>query len=523
MDTQPHTSDAHELETGAFGQATDERETVAAGEAPVADEAAAAGNTAANEAQVADEVAAAGEAPAANPQPADTPAANEATAADDAADDKLPTPSFPIPLPPEPDRTGKTWERPSWKSLIVTGVTYAGVAAAATVGLVVTEHAVAAGLVAGGAALGAFGGTKLAGVGARTLLRAPHNATLNQEEQQYLKEHPDGKEAESLRRTERLGRMLVEREGEPFTTSFCSNTPEQAETLSHNRAEEAEASLEWLNGDDEAELASKGKHFDPEEFFARRLPPEQVEVHITTDEGVGLTGHLLMANREQHRWVIMAHGYVGNWTEMIIYARKWAERGYNLLLCEMRGHGTSGGEYIGMGWLDRRDLVSWARWLVQNCCAERIVLHGHSMGGASVCLASCEPDLPAEVVATVSDSAYTDLVNVFGRILREGFHAPAHPTIEIMRAGFALTRDGYDLGKAAPEDAFRLGARVPVLLFHGENDTFVSPYMGPRLYNALEGAPDRRLVMVEGAGHCQCALAAPEQYWQAIDEFVETR
>ena len=458
---------------------------------------------------------------AAGMQAQESPTPGAALAA--SAADEVPVTSFDLPLPKEPDRVGANWKPVSWKPLVITGAAYAGAGAALVARAAIKNGARTALGAAGGVALGAAGVLGAAWAGARSFLRAPHNAPLTPAEEDYVEAHPDTEDAASLRRVERMGRMLVKRDGEAFTGAFCANTPDEAERLDEHRSAEAEACWDWLNGDDEAELAANGKHFDPEEFFARRLPPELVEVHITAEDGIGLTGHLLMANRERRRWVILAHGYTGSWVEMMVYAREWAQRGYNLLFCEMRGHGTSGGAYIGMGWLDRRDLVNWARWLVQSCCAKRIVLHGHSMGGASVSLASCEEDLPAEVVATVADSAYSDLVNVFDPMLREGYHVPAHPTIELLRAGFSLAPQGYDLGNAAPEQAFRIGARVPVLVIQGENDTFVPPYMAQRLYDALESAPDRRLVMVPGAGHCQCALADPERYWGAIDEFVEAR
>lgn len=49
-----------------------------------------------------------------------------------------------------------------------------------------------------------------------------------------------------------------------------------------------------------------------------------------------------------------------------------------------RGHELSEGRYIGMGWLDRRDLMRWISLIVQADPHARIVLHGVSMGATEV-------------------------------------------------------------------------------------------------------------------------------------------
>jgi fermentation-respiration switch protein FrsA (DUF1100 family) len=140
------------------------------------------------------------------------------------------------------------------------------------------------------------------------------------------------------------------------------------------------------------------------------------------------------------------------------------------------------------------------------------------MGAASVVLAAAETDLPEQVVAAISDSAYSDVLNLVAPVLRNGFHLPAHPTLELARAAFMLRLDGYDLADAAPESAAP-SARVPVMVIHGDCDTFVPPYMARRIYEAL---PDGRrdLLVVRGANHCQSSLADPDLYWSRVFEFL---
>lgn len=38
--------------------------------------------------------------------------------------------------------------------------------------------------------------------------------------------------------------------------------------------------------------------------------------------------------------------------------KRYAEKGFNVLVPDLRAHGESEGEIIGMGWLDRLDLIA---------------------------------------------------------------------------------------------------------------------------------------------------------------------
>ena len=60
-----------------------------------------------------------------------------------------------------------------------------------------------------------------------------------------------------------------------------------------------------------------------------------------------------------NKWVIILHGYGANGRLMYYVARRFYKKGYNVLLPDLRAHGISGGDYVGMGWHDRLDLIKW--------------------------------------------------------------------------------------------------------------------------------------------------------------------
>ena len=62
-------------------------------------------------------------------------------------------------------------------------------------------------------------------------------------------------------------------------------------------------------------------------------------------------------HEDEHRWVILIHGYKSSHENMTSYGAEYYQRGYNVVLPDNRAHGKSEGDYIGMGWLDKDDIA----------------------------------------------------------------------------------------------------------------------------------------------------------------------
>ena len=70
---------------------------------------------------------------------------------------------------------------------------------------------------------------------------------------------------------------------------------------------------------------------------------------------------------------------------------------------DARAHGESEGKYIGFGCLDRKDALKWIDWVIEHCGADvEILLHGISMGGATVLMAS-GMELSPQVKGIITD------------------------------------------------------------------------------------------------------------------------
>ena len=115
---------------------------------------------------------------------------------------------------------------------------------------------------------------------------------------------------------------------------------------------------------------------------------EKLKVEVKANDGINLVGTEYITDEESNKWAIVLHGYRSNPESVISIGMHFSEQGYNVLIPSMRACSESDGEYIGMGWLDKEDLKCWINLLIEQDENAQIILHGSSMGAATVLMAS---------------------------------------------------------------------------------------------------------------------------------------
>lgn len=125
----------------------------------------------------------------------------------------------------------------------------------------------------------------------------------------------------------------------------------------------------------------------------------------------------------------------------------FSKEGYNVLIPSMRACSESDGEYIGMGWLDKEDLQCWINLIIKQNENAEIILHGSSMGAATVLMASGK-DLPTNVKAIVADSGYTSVWDIFASEAKARFNLPTFPILNMFEI-VANVRANYDIKEAS--------------------------------------------------------------------------
>ena len=227
--------------------------------------------------------------------------------------------------------------------------------------------------------------------------------------------------------------------------------------------------------------------------------------------------HGVQFSQESHKYAILFHGYTGAAWQMAPYAKMFYEMGYSVITPDARAHGESEGAYIGMGWLERPDVLSWIDSVTGTDPEAEIVLMGVSMGGATVMMAAGE-DLPDNVKCIVEDCGYSSVWDEFRLQLKNVFGLPAFPLLDAASL-VSKIRAGYSFKEASSVRQLQK-ATVPMLFIHGDADTFVPFSMLDVVYEACASAEKEKLVVHEAA-HGAAADTDPELYWDTVTAFVE--
>lgn len=222
-------------------------------------------------------------------------------------------------------------------------------------------------------------------------------------------------------------------------------------------------------------------------------------------------------NAGKKKLVICFHGYtsqgMSDFTGLTDY---YFKRGYAMLHPDARAHGSSEGKYIGFGCLDRKDACVWINWAIDKCGEDvEIILHGISMGGATVLMTS-GLELPSQVKGIISDCGFTSPKEVFTHVLKTMYHLPSFPVMqgaELMNK--RLAGYGMDECNAKREVA---KAEVPILLIHGSKDTFVPTRMCKEIYDCCKS--HKKMLIVDGAAHGESYYKDMKAYEAALDEFT---
>lgn len=249
-----------------------------------------------------------------------------------------------------------------------------------------------------------------------------------------------------------------------------------------------------------------------EEFLAEH-PGETVG--ITSDDGLALNG-VYYENTDSHLWVITLHGYRSDHRAGVAAAQHFYDAGYQVLSPDLRACGDSEGDYVGMGWLDRKDVLDWVDWVTGQDTSAKIVLYGVSMGAATTMMTSGE-DTPDQVCAFVEDCGYTSVWDIFSNELKLRFGLPEFPVLYSASA-LSSVKARYSFKEASALKQVA-SCEKPMMFIHGTADDFIPYEMMDTLYQAKPG-DNKTSLTAEGAGHGEAMYVLGDAYWESVFSFL---
>ena len=258
--------------------------------------------------------------------------------------------------------------------------------------------------------------------------------------------------------------------------------------------------------------------------FPPRMPEERAEEDPITLQGWWIP-RLAQATGPESA-IIVVHGIDSNRARdpelYMPLIRDLRDRGFSMLMFDLRAHGESDGEVMSAGFYERYDVLG-AMDVAEETYgipAARIGVLGFSMGGvASLLAATEEPRLRALVI----DSAFASIDDLFAVEVADRTPLPEW-TISVLKPGMeivARTRYGIALSALKPEE-FVGELDFPMLFTHAEDDDRIAADHSERIA-AAASHPDTRLRSFPSGGHSAAFSDHAEEYLDAVTEYFEGR
>ena len=217
---------------------------------------------------------------------------------------------------------------------------------------------------------------------------------------------------------------------------------------------------------------------------------------------------------------IVIHGYSDNHYVFLYLVRMYRDVfNYNVLFPDLQYHGYSEGDHAQMGWLDRLDILKWIDVAHNIWNDDFMVLHGVSMGAATVMMTSGE-ELPGYVRAFVEDCGYSSAYEQFEDNFKQSFSSIAFLRKPILASASIVCNKRYNWKFKEASSVKQLAkCDRPMLFIHGDADDFVPVDHVYRNYEAKTNGY-KELWIAPGAVHANSYARHPQEYTQRVRDFL---
>ena len=235
----------------------------------------------------------------------------------------------------------------------------------------------------------------------------------------------------------------------------------------------------------------------------------------TARDGKTVHGYLLKNPKDTGKWLICAHGYRGDARAEAPYAKHLYEKGYSIVFVQMRAHEHDENRYCSMGYYEKDIILAWIDFLTHMETDCRILLHGVSMGAATVMLTTGE-SLPKNVRCAVADCGYTSCWDIYCDQIRKLAKIPPEPLLAAVNM-VSRVRGNFDFKKCSPIEAVARSS-TPTLFIQGTDDDMVPSAMSDKLVAACTA--EKAQLVIPDAVHAGAAAKDPDLYFHTMDDFI---
>ena len=195
--------------------------------------------------------------------------------------------------------------------------------------------------------------------------------------------------------------------------------------------------------------------------------------------------------------IIYLHGNAGSRVDSLRYIRAILEKGINLFCFDFAGCGLSEGEYISLGYHEKKDLKIIVDFVSKLPYVSSIGLWGHSMGAATAILYAAEDK---RISCICADSSFSDFNILAKETVSKNIKLPGFifsTAISFIRKTI-LKKNGLDIYELKPIEEVKK-IKTPIMFIHGIKDTLIDMQHSVKLFENCDASP--KMVNFFEGGH----------------------
>lgn len=241
---------------------------------------------------------------------------------------------------------------------------------------------------------------------------------------------------------------------------------------------------------------------------------ESERLYIKSFDGLKLAASYY--DNHSNTTILLFHGYRSDGKfDFACAVKYYLEIGLNVLVVNQRANGESEGILTTFGIKERRDVVSWTRFINEKYAPQNIFLSGVSMGATTVMMAA-NLDLPTNVRGIIADCGFTSAPDIIKKVAKQAFKINTTPIIPILNLMCKIFGN-FSLYETTTVKALS-ESDIPVFFIHGRCDGFVPCEMSEISHRAARA--EKHICIVDNADHGLSFLVDSENIKKQISEFV---
>ncbi len=243
------------------------------------------------------------------------------------------------------------------------------------------------------------------------------------------------------------------------------------------------------------------------------------EMAVVTAEDGNEVPMAVFADDKRENTAILVHGAGGDHVSMYPVAEIYLKNGWNVVTIDQRASGDSQDDKVSFGYFEKLDVEAAVLYAKNELLSSKVVVHGQSMGAATVALYAATENARENVDAVILDSSFDSMESMFLGVWRE-METDGIPEDYVVACGDWYLKHFYGFGFDDADICEKMKENyVDTLILQMSQDVIVSDEKAEQMYTNI--VAEEKKICYFDSEHIKGIIDYPKEYEEAVFSFLE--